>query len=306
MAKSYSEPELLKPRTRHLEAYFLLAPALVFMGLFFLYPVIWLISTSVTNYDPITGTARSIALSHYRQVISSPAVWRSILNTAYFSIVYVPLTLLAAGAIAILLRRRVISRPFLKAIFCSPCVIPAVGAALIWRAAYMPYRGSIDLVLRILGFEHGPGWAGWLAEPYLAMPCIALMCVWRDTGFFALILLSALGRIPQTTYDLARVDGASKSQTFAFVTLPMCLGTLGLCLIMLIINVQNVFQEIYVMTEDGGPANWTVNLGFLVHRRVYFDGDWGRAAALSVVLFAVTVVVILLQNRLLNKRLDWS
>ena len=68
-----------------------------------------------------------------------------------------------------------------------------------------------------------------------------------------------------------------------------------------------MFQEIFVMTEDGGPANWTVNLSFLVYRRAaYVDHNWGEAAALSVVLFAVTVVLILIQNRMLAKRLGWA
>ena len=306
VARQFTEPEVLRPRSRHLGAYLFLAPALAILAVFFLYPILWVISVSVADYDPVTATARTVGVAHYHDVISSTAVWRSILNTAYFAGVYIPLTLLSAGAIALLLSRRVAGRPLLKAIFCAPCVVPVVGAALIWRGAYMPNSGSIDRLLEIIGYEHGPAWGGWLAERYLAMPSIALMCVWRDAGLFALILLAALGRIPQATYELAEVDGASKWQTFRLVTLPMCLGTLGLCAIMLIINVQNVFQEIYVMTEDGGPANWTVNIPFLVYRKAYLDHDWGQGAALSVVLFVVTIVLILIQNRLLNKRLDWT
>lgn len=308
MSKAYAEPELLAARHPHHEAYVLLAPALLFLGLFFLYPVLWLAVVSTAKYNPVTSTARSTALGHYSVVLSSPALWRSILNTAYFSVVYVPLTLLSAGALAMLLNRRIVGRPLLKAVFCAPAVVPVVGAALIWRAAYMPVTGSVDRILFILGHDHSGAWAGWLGEPYLAMPCIALMCVWRDAGLFALILLAALGRIPRETYEMAHIDGASRRQAFTSVTLPMCLGTLGLCLVMLVINVQNVFQEIYVMTEDGGPANWTVNISFLVYRRAYgyVDPRWGEAAALSVVLFAVTVVLILIQNRILNRRLDWS
>jgi multiple sugar transport system permease protein len=306
VTEQYAELKPLKVKSRQVSAFLFLAPALLFLGVFFLYPVLWTISISVAEYDPVTASARSAGMSHYRDVFTSPAVWRAILNTAYFSAVYIPLTLLSAGAIALLLGRRVRSAPLLRAIFCAPCVVPAVGAALIWRAAYAPSSGSIDRLLYMLGCEHGPGWAGWLAEPYLVMPCIALMCVWRDTGFFALILLSALARVPQETYELARTDGATRCQTFAHITIPMCLGTLGLCLVMLVINVQSVFQEIYVMTEDGGPANWSVNLAFLVYRRVYVDYSWGQAAALSVVLFAVTVVIILVQNRILNRRLGWT
>ncbi len=306
MPGRYAQPELLEPRRGRSGAYLFLAPAMAFLVVFFLYPVLWTVFVSVSDYDPVTATARVEGLSYYREVIMSAALWRSILNTAYFGAVYIPLTLLGAAVLAMLLVGQVRSRPVLKAIFCAPCVVPTVGAALIWRAAYLPFNGSLDRLLCIVGWEHGPGWAGWLGEAYLAMPCIALMCVWRDTGLLALILLSALGRIPRCSYEIARVDGATKWQTFAYVTLPMCLGTVALCLIMLVIRLQNVFQEIYVMTEDGGPANWTVNIPFLVYRYAYIDYGWGRAAALASVLFAVTGIIIVVQNRMLNKRLGWS
>jgi len=306
MPEQYTEPELLRARTRDRGAFLFLAPALIFLLVFLLYPVLWIAMVSTTRYDPVTATARGLTLAHYRDVLASPAAWRSILNTAYFSVVYIPLTLFTAGVIAWLLVRQVRAGSLLRAVFCSPCVIPTVAAALIWRAAYAPFTGSIDRLLQTFGFEHGSGWPGWLGEPYLAMPCIALMCVWRDTGFFAIILLSALTRVPGESYELARIDGATKRQQFTNVTLPMCSGTLELCLIMLLINVQSVFQEIYVMTEDGGPANWTLNVSFLVYRKAYLDRDWSQAAALSMVLFAVTAVVILIQNRILDRRLDWS
>jgi multiple sugar transport system permease protein len=309
VAKDYSEPELLNPTRRQREAYLFLIPALAVLLLFFLYPILWLLSVSISDYDAVTGAARTADpfMKHYQTMLGSPGVWRGILNMAYFGLFYIPLTLVFGAGLAVLLKHRVGSRPLIEAIMCSPFVVPVVGAALIWRAAYMPYRGSIDRLLYMLfGYEHAVGWSGWLGEPYLAMPCIALMCVWRDTGFIALILLSAMARVPRQLYDQARVDGATMWQRFVHITAPMCRGTVVLCLIMLVINVQNIFQEIYVMTEDGGPANWTVNIPFLVYRRAYIDHEWGPAAALSIIVFAVTFVVILVQNRLLNRRLDWS
>lgn len=306
MTETYTEPELMTARHRHTRAYLFLAPALLFLAVFFAYPVVWMLRVSVSEYQPATGAARTVAFSYYADVLSSASTWRSILNTVYFAAIYIPLTLALAGVIALLLKRCMRSCSALKVAFCAPYVIPVAAAALIWRAAYQPNGGAIDRTLHLFGYAHDSGWAGWLAEPYLAMPCIALMCVWRDAGLFALILLAALARVPKAAIELAESDGATKWQTFKYVTVPMCLGTIGLCTIMLIINVQNVFQEIYVMTEDGGPANWTVNIPFLVYHNAYVDYDWGHATALSSVLFAVVVVLILVQNRLLNRRLNWK
>jgi ABC-type sugar transport system permease subunit len=307
MAKDYSEPELLAAARSDRSGYLLLAPALLFLFVFFLYPLVWMLSISITEYDPHTATSRTIGFSHYVQALTSPPVWRSLLNTAYYGIVYIPLTLTGAGLLALLLRRRVTGSPALKAIFCSPCAIPVVAAALIWRGAYVGNHGALDRIRHLLGFHESAGWSGWLAESYLVMPCIAVMNVWRDTGFFALILLAALGRIPRQAYEMAAVDGASTGRTLRSIVAPICAGTLSLCLILAVINVLNVFPEIFVMTEDGGPANWSLNLAFLVYRRVYQDPNgWGLAAALSIVLAALTFVIVLIQSRMLNRRLDWS
>jgi len=306
LAETYAEPELLRPKPHRRDAYVFLAPAMAILFVFFILPVFWILYVSVSEYEPVTATSQTVWLDNYREVVTSPAVWRSVLNTVYFGLVYVPLTLLLAGCAAWLFSRCIRSRPLLRAVFCAPIIVPVVAAALIWRAAYAPYSGSIDRLLYLVGYEHGAGWAGWLYEPYLAMPCIAVMCAWRDLGLFALLLLSAFGRIPKSTYELARLDGVSRWQMLTKITIPLCSGTLALCLIMLVINVQNVFQEIFVMTEDGGPANWTVNIPFLVYRYTYTHYDWGRAAALSTVLFAVTVIVILIQNRMLTRRLNWD
>lgn len=307
MGEGYVEPEIVRLKPRRREAFLFLAPALVLLGVFFLYPVVWLVSVSLTEYDPVTSSARTVGAVYYRELLTSPGLWRCILNMAYFSVVYVPLTLAGAALLAWLLDRRVLGSGALRALFAAPAVVPVVGAALIWRAAYEPFGGSLDRLLSQLGYEHGAGWAGWLAQPYLVTPCIALMCVWRDAGLLALIFASALARIPRETYELAQTDGATRWQTFRHVTLPLCSGTATLALVLLVINVQNVFQEIYVMTEDGGPANWSLNIPFLVYRSAsYLTHEWGHAAALSVILFAVTVIIILIQNRMLSRRLGWS
>jgi ABC-type sugar transport system permease subunit len=307
MAKDYAEPEILTASRNERGAWLLLAPALVFLFAFFLYPLLWMLSISFADYDPHTATAETVGAAHYFDAFTSPPVWRSLLNTAYYGAVYVPLTLAGAGLLALLLRSRVAGRPALKAIFCSPCAIPVVAAALIWRAAYVGHSGALDRIRHLLGFHESAAWSGWLAESYLAMPCIALMNVWRDTGFFALILLAAVGRIPPSVYEMAAVDGASRGRVIRSLIIPLCAGTIGLCLTLAVVNVLNVFPEIFVMTEDGGPANWSLNLAFLVYRRVYHDENgWGLAAALSMLLTGVTLVIVLIQNRMLNRRLDWS
>ena len=306
VSEGYVEPEVLRPRTRTWQAYLLLAPAFAVLALFFVWPLLWLFPVSTQQYDPVTATSHGVGLSFYYEVLASPAAWRAILNMAFFSVVYIPLTLVIAGALALLLHRRSGTSAAFRAIFCAPYMIPAVGAALIWRAAYMRGTGSIDRILYLLGYDHGPGWAGWLGEPYLATPCIALLCVWRDAGLFALILLAARARVPKPCYELAHVDGASPWQTLTSVTIPSCLGTISLCLVLLLLNVGSVFQEIFVLTGDGGPANWSMNVPFLVYRRAYVDYDWGHAAALSVIFLTVAVVLILIQNRMIKRRLGWQ
>ena len=175
MPDTYAEPELIRVQHRHGGAYAFLAPALIVLGVFFVVPLLWMLRLSVSEYEPVTHTARTVALAHYRKVLVNPATWRSILNTVYFGAVYITLTLVLGGVIALLLRRCARSLPVLKAAVCAPCLTPVVAAALIWRAAYQPAGGAVDRFLHLFGPFPGSGWSGWLGEAYLAMPCIALM-----------------------------------------------------------------------------------------------------------------------------------
>ena len=306
MSEQYHEPELLRPKTRARESYLFLLPALVIIGVFTIYPIVWIVMVSVEEFNPMTSTAKWVGLNYFADVLQSAPIWRAVLNTGYFGIIYIPLTLAGSWLVALFLERQMRGRAVLKAILCAPAVMPVVGMALVWRAAYAPVSGSIDRLLYMVGVDHSSTWSGWLNTPYLAMPSIALMCVWRDIGWFSLLFLAALMRTPREFYDMADLDGAGPWQKFIHVRIPACSGAIALSVIILLINTQNLFQEIFVMTEDGGPANWTLNAPFLVYRYVYTNYDWGHAAALSVVLLAISVVFILILNRMLKRRLNWT
>ena len=306
MSDQYTEPELLRPKTRVRESYLFVAPALAVIVAFSIIPIIWVLAVSLERFNPMTATAQWAGLRSYLDVLESPAVWRAVLNTGYFGIFYIPLTLAGSWLLALLLERPVRGRPILQAIFCAPAVMPVVGMALVWRAAYEPMSGSIDRMLYLIGIDHSLSWSGWLGEPYLAMPSIALMCVWRDLGWFSLLFLAALSRAPRDSYDLADLDGAGAWDKFLHIKLPACAGAITLSIILLVINTQNLFQEIFVMSEDGGPANWTLNVPFLVYRRVYTDYDWGHAAALSTVILAMSIIFVLILNRMIKRRLNWT
>lgn len=300
----YQEPEILKPVFKTRAAYLLIAPAFIVFALFIFAPIAWMILTSFTEYNPITETAKETGFIHYRTLLTSPPMWRAILNMTYFSLIYIPVTMAVSWLLASLFRNRVAGSSILKGIFCAPYIIPAVAVALIWRSALMPVTGTLDKVLSLYGIIHPADWSGWLGEAYFAMPSLAIMCAWRDAGFLTLIMLAAMSRVPRESYELALLDGADRWQTFKSVTYPACRQALLLSFVLLVVNTQNLFQEIFVMTEDGGPANWTVNIPFLIYRNSFVNYAWGQAAAISTIFFVMSLVIIYVLDRTMSRRFN--
>jgi len=132
------------------------------------------------------------------------------------------------------------------------------------------------------------------------MVVIALMCVWRWSGYFMLIFLAGLQAIPVSVYEAAAVDGVGWWRTFLRVTLPLLRRPMIFALIVLLIRSQNVFQEVYVMT-GGGPYNRTVTMAYLIWQTAFQSGSFGRGAALSYLLFLVVLTVAIIQFLMLGR-----
>ena len=285
-------------------AYGFLLPAALILGLFLLYPILWsfLASFRRIGLGDLGGLrlwsvpGQWIGLGNYRSLFADPVFRRSLLNTAYFSVMFIPGTLAVSLGLALLVRQGLRGIGVFRALYFLPYVVSIVAAGLVWRWMFDTEHGLINALVAIAGGE-GPDWLG---HPQLAMVVIALMSIWRWSGYFMLIFLAGLESIPTSLYEAAGVDGVGRWMTFRRVTLPLLRRPMIFALIVLLIRAQNIFQEVYVMT-GGGPGNRTVTVAFLIWQTAFRSFRIGRAAALSYLLFVLVLVVAVVQFLMLGR-----
>ncbi|UCZ52835.1 sugar ABC transporter permease [Bacillus shivajii] len=283
-----------------------LLPAAITLLLFLVYPIIWAFLVSFRDIRPLEmrGTGlfempgQFVWLQQYIEVFQNPLFLKSLGNTLYFGIIYIPITLVASALLAVLLNQQMKGVNFFRTVLFIPYIISVVSASLIFMFLFNGDRGMINAILMQFNIA-GPNW---LADSLLAMPVIAIMTAWKKIGYFMLIYLAGLQNIPHTLYEAAKIDGANAFQRFWYVTWPM-LGRITLVVsVLLMIDTLNVFQEVYVMT-GGGPADSTTTVPFLIYNEGFQYFRFGTASAMSYVLFVIVVVITILQKRAVDKRL---
>src|SRR2546422_3217419 len=285
-------------RRRIAPALWFVAPALGLIGVFFLLPVVASLVLSFTDFDIYAiADARHLRLvgaDNYAGLLRDPRFWIALENTLYFVLVGGPLSVAVSLGAALLLNARLVRwKGLFRTIFFLPVVTTLVAVAVVWRSLYHPRHGVLNLVLGLVGL--GP--IDWLGDPRWAMPAIILLAVWKNFGFNMVIFLAGLQSIPERLYEAARLDGASAGQQFRYVTLPMLAPTFLFVAVVTTIGYFQLFAEPYVMTQ-GGPANSTLSVVLLMYEEGFRWWNMGYGAAIAFVLFAIMLLVTLLQLRL--------
>jgi len=277
------------------------APALIVIGVFFVLPVIAALLLSFTDFDLYAladlRNLRVVGLRNYVRLLETPLFWQALGNTLYFVVVGVPLSIGASLATALLVNSPLAR---LKAVFRTalfmPVVTTLVAVAVIWRYLLSTRYGMINYALGRFGI--GP--IDWLGDPHWAMPAIILFAVWKSFGYNMVILLAGLQSIPSDLYEAARVDGASASQRFRHVTLPMLAPILAMVAILTIAGYFQLFGEPYVMTQ-GGPLQSTVSVLYFMYEEGFKWWNLGSASAVAFLLFLFIFAVTALQVRVARR-----
>jgi multiple sugar transport system permease protein len=237
-----------------------------------------------------------IGIDNFRALASDPKFHQSTLNTLYFVVAGVPLTLGFGLGAALLLNSVLIRfKTFFRMGFYLPVVTSIVAIAVIWRYLLHPDLGLINNLLAAVNID-GPNW---LADPILAMPAIIAMAVWRNVGFVLVIFLAGLQGIPQDLSEAARIDGASRWKEFRFITLPMLRPTLLFASVITGIGYLQLFEEPFVMT-GGGPLDRTLSVTMYVYQQGFNFLNLGYASAIAYALFLAIVVLTVINFRLLR------
>jgi multiple sugar transport system permease protein len=237
-----------------------------------------------------------IGLQNYTRALSDPVFLTAARNTAYFVLIGVPLTLGLALAAAVALDRGITRlRSLFRLGFYLPVITSIVAVAVVWRFLLQSEYGLFNTVLGWVGID-GPNWLG---DPHWSMPALILMASWRNFGTAMIIFLAGLQGVPWSLHEAAAIDGASTWQRFRHITLPLLRPTLLFVSVTTGIGYLQFFEEPFVMT-NGGPLDSTISMSMYTYKQFGF-GNYGFAASMSYIIFAVVAIVTAIQFRLLRE-----
>ena len=234
-----------------------------------------------------------VGFENYARVLGDETFRKSALNTAYFVVVGVPLTLGIALAAALALDKGITRfRTLFRVGYFTPVVTSIVAVAVVWRFLLQPDSGLVNTVLGWVGIN-GPDWLG---STTWSMPSLIVMTSWRNFGTAMIIFLAGLQSVPVMLHEAAAIDGASSWQQFRHITVPLLRPTLLFVSITTVVGYLQFFEEPYVMTQ-GGPLDSTISISMFTYHQFGF-GNYGFAAATSYVLFVIIVALTAVQFRL--------
>jgi len=276
---------------KHYVPWTFVGPALLALGVFFALPVFAALLLSFTDFDLYaladSKNLRVVWLDNYIEVLRTPLFWKALLNTLYFVVVGVPLSIgVALGAALLLNSPLARAKAFFRTALFAPYVTAVVAVALIFRYLFHTRYGLINYGLEYLGFAP----IDWLGDPHWSMPAIILFAVWKNFGYNMIILLAGLQSIPIELYEAARIDGASGWRQFRHITLPSLRPVLLLVAIITVAGYFQLFAEPYVMTR-GDPLQSTVSVLYYMFQQGFEWWNLGRATAIAFLLFALTFFV---------------
>jgi len=274
-------------------AYFFIAPQIIGTLIFAVGPMIATVVLSFGNWDLI-HTMQWVGLTNYKAEFSDPIFWKAVQNTIYYTVVFIPISLILALLVALVLNRKMAFRGWYRAIFFMPVITPTVAVALVWLWLLNPDYGLVNIGLSYIGIN-GPQW---LSSLQWAMPAVILVSVWRNFGYSMVIFLAGLQGVPAQLYEAAHVDGAGSWARFRYITLPMLSPTTFFLVVTSIISSLQVFDQIYIMTNgQAGPADATRVMVFHIYELAFRLFQFGPASAATIFLFAAIFIVTLLQFR---------
>lgn len=221
-----------------------------------------------------------------RDSVFKDAFW----NTIYYSVVHIPLTLVLAFGLAVLLNSKLKGRSFFRTVAFFPYITSIVAVAQVWNMLFDARSGVINQIIGIFT-DNVPGWLG---STTWAMPAVIIVATWREAGYFMILLLAGLQTIPSELYEAAQLDGANAWQRFWKVTVPCMRPTLFFVMVTLTIGSFKILDLTLIMT-GGGPGTSTLVLAQYVYKVAFERGDFGYSGTVSLVLFALCMVVTLIQ-----------
>lgn len=274
--------------------YSFVAPFAVSFLAFSAFPILYALILSFTKWSG-AGQPRFLGIDNYLYLLTNSEFWSSLANSVAMWVLVIPVQLVLALLLAVALaNKKIRMKGILRACFILPFVTPLVAMAQVWTVVFDEKFGPINEILTRIGAEAIP----WLTSTTWSKPTLALLFLWKTTGFVMIILLSGLQDIPADVYEAAAIDGAASRQQLFHITLPLLRRPLIFTLIVQTLAVIQMFAEPFVVTQ-GGPYGSTTTAGYHLYQYIQIS-DLGTGAANSILLVALTLGLSVLATQLMR------
>jgi len=275
----------VKP-SRPSDPYFMLLPTLLFLFVFFVFPLGMLLKHSFFSWDLLTAP-RYVGLGNYRSLLRSGELWQTFCTTLSMSLMVVLGSMAGGLGLALLLDRPGRLAAFVRSAVFSAYVVSWVSVGLLFLWFLDADAGIFNGVWRLFSAGRGPRWLG---DPALAPWAVAGVSVWKITGYALVLFLSGLQDVPEAILEAAELDGASPSARFLRVTWPMLRPTTLFVATTSLIASFQLFDVVRVMTQ-GGPVRSTTVFVYAIYEQLFLDLRVGRASAEAVVFFLILLAL---------------
>lgn len=278
-----------------------LTPALLLYAVFFIYPFLYTFLLSFQKWDMISPDRTFVGWSNYAALLQDEVFWKSLRNTFLYMLMTMPISIGLGLGLALLMESLARGKAVYRFFFYLPVVSSVAVIAIIWSLMYDDQRGIVNELLAVFGID-GPNW---LSDASTSLWAIAIVGIWKSFGYEMLLYVSGLKAIDKGLYEAAALDGAGRLRRLFHLTLPMLSPITLFIVIMGVISSFQNFALIRIMT-GGGPNNSSNVLVYQLYQEAFQFFSVGKAAAISVILFAAVLLLTAVQLRLSRNTVHYS
>jgi multiple sugar transport system permease protein len=296
-------------------AYVFLAVPIAFFAYIRFWPALQSFYLSMFTWHVDPAQRQFVGIGYYEELLNNPVFHQALKNTLAYAAITVPVSMLLGLAVALLLQGVTTGRGWYRAIYFAPFITPAVAVSWVWGWMYNYNFGIINTLLiewyvflERFGLERlaiEP--QRFLTSPELALLSVSVVVIWQQLGFQVVIFLAGLQGIPRMYYEAARIDGATPWDLLRHITLPLLNPVIVFSVVITTINALQLFDQIVNInfTNQGGPLNRTLSIALYMYQEAFLRARLGYAAAVTVVLFGIILIITLVQLRLTQRRVEY-
>lgn len=278
-------------------------PLFTQVTIFMVIPIIGTILISFMDYSPLRKENSFLGLGNYKTLLSDNSFWIALKNTLVFTFSAVAINIIISLFIATLISQLKSNktRSFFRMMMFLPCIAPMVASSVVWLRTIYPLKGGmLNNIITALGGNA----ISFLGDASKIMGSVIVFTLWADLGYNIILFCAGIDGIPTDIYEAADIDGARTIKRFFTITLPLLVRTTAFVTLMTLISYFQMFAQFEVLAVKGGPRQAGLVMTSYIYKTAFVYKEMGYAAAISVVLFVVILIVSIIQKRM--DRIDWE